>query len=144
MRAAPEMLSGGCHCGNVHVEFESMRSPSELVLRLCTCSFCRAHGARTTVDPQGRLRLRISDASAISRYRFGHKTADFLICQRCGVYVAAIMTHNGASYGTLNVNVLDVREVFRQAGTAVDYEGEQAQERTARRATTWTPATVIS
>jgi hypothetical protein len=142
MSATPTPLSGGCHCGNIRVEFGSERAPLELPLRVCACSFCRAHGARTVVDPQGHLTLRFVDASRVSRYRFGHKTADFLVCQICGVYVAAVLSHERRQYSTLNVNVLDVREVFRQPAQPVDYEGEQAAERTARRAATWTPTRI--
>lgn len=142
MSAAKAPLSGGCHCGNIRVDFVSERSPMELSLRVCACSFCRAHGARTTVDPHGRLTLRFVDADRVSRYRFGHKTADFLICQRCGVYVGAILHHDRRYFGLLNVNVLDVREVFRQPAQPVDYEGEQASERTERRTSTWTPTTL--
>ena len=136
----PVGLLGGCHCGNIRVDFMSARSPMQLPLRACACSFCRAHGARTTVDPNGRLGLRLLDEDAVSRYRFGLKTADFLVCRRCGVYVGALMTHGHGTFGLLNVNVLDVREVFRQTASSVDYEGEQTQERTARRAAEWTPA----
>jgi hypothetical protein len=138
----PVGLLGGCHCGNIRVDFMSLKAAAELPLRVCGCSFCRAHGARTTVDPDGRLGLRFLDEGGVSRYRFGHKTADFLVCRQCGVYVAAVMAQGQGLFGTLNVNVLDVREVFRQAVAAVDYEGEQAQDRMARRVASWTPTKV--
>ncbi len=132
-------LSGGCHCGNIRILFESDQSPEKLTLRACTCSFCRAHGGISTSDPLGRLSITIADPALLGRYRFGLKTADFLICRNCGVYVAAVQTDGAACFATLNVNVLDVREVFRQAAVPADYEGEQAVARKARRAATWTP-----
>lgn len=143
MSSLPTSLSGGCHCGNIRVRFESSHNPTELSLRVCGCSFCRAHSGRTTVDPQGQLALRFVERNEVSHYRFGHKTADFLICRRCGVYIASIMPSHKGLVGALNVNVLDVREVFRQPALAVDYEDEQAAERIARRAATWIPTSIV-
>jgi hypothetical protein len=139
MREPQTSLAGGCHCGNLRVLFESAHPVSELPLRACTCSFCRTHGVRTTVDPQGRLTIWVRDPEQLSRYRFGGKTADYLICRSCGAYVAAVMQKGDAYVGTLNVNVLDVREIFRQPAIPANYEGEATEERKARRATTWTP-----
>jgi hypothetical protein len=139
MRVRQTSLAGGCHCGNIRVQFESDKNPAELPLRACSCSFCRTHAVRTTVDPQGLLRIWIREPELLSRYRFGFKTADYLICRRCGVYVAAVTSDGPTSYGTLNIHVLDVREVFRQPAVAADYEGETADQRRTRRAATWTP-----
>jgi hypothetical protein len=139
MSALRTSLAGGCHCGNIRILFESDHSPEKLPLRACTCSFCRAHGGISTSDPLGRLQITVRDPALLSRYRFGFKTADFLICRSCGVYVAAVQTEGEACFATLNVNVLDVREVFRQTAVAADYDGEQAVARRARRAATWTP-----
>lgn len=134
-------MAGGCHCGNIRVTFESPSSPTELPLRACACSFCRSHSVRTTVDPRGRLELSVKEAAELSRYRFGLKTADYLICRRCGVYVAALLSHGASLYAMLNVNVLDLRERFRQPALAMDFEGDLPSERRAHRVATWTPAT---
>src|SRR5258708_2604645 len=37
---------GGCHCGNLRIEFETALSPAEIELRACPCTFCRKHGSR--------------------------------------------------------------------------------------------------
>ena len=37
--------------------FESRFGPDELPVRACQCGFCRAHGARTAADPEGRVRF---------------------------------------------------------------------------------------
>ena len=41
-------LTGGCHCGNMRVAFETSLDPRNLPLRGCQCSFCRRHGAVAT------------------------------------------------------------------------------------------------
>jgi hypothetical protein len=133
---------GSCHCGAVTVAFRAIRPLAELPLRRCGCSFCRRHGARTVADPGGTLMIR-ARPGALSRYRFGLRTADFLICARCGVYVAAVIAHEGRLFATLNANTLTVRDSLDQAPPVVNYDGETAEARLARRLANWTPATVI-
>src|SRR5688572_12253637 len=82
-------MLGACHCGGIKVELTTSLAPHELRVRCCSCSFCRKHGARTTTDPNGRLRIEIR--SEVLRYQFATKSAEYLICARCGVYVAAVM-----------------------------------------------------
>ena len=133
---------GGCHCGNVRVLFETRRPAGELPVRACQCSFCRAHGARTASDPKARLSISIADASRLSRYRFALRTADYLVCARCGVYLAAVLEADGKLFATLNVNVLDERDAFTAAAEPVAYDGETAESRIARRRRQWTPTTL--
>jgi hypothetical protein len=57
-------------------------------------------------------------------------------------FVAAVCTLDGASYATLNCNVLDARAAFTLPASRADYDGEAAQERMARRRRAWTLATV--
>ena len=134
-------LQGRCHCGNVMLEFESASPPVTLEVRACGCSFCRRHGARATSDPKGRVAITVQAPDQLLRYRFGLRTADFLVCARCGIYVAAVMAEEGASYATVNVNVLAASDEFGPA-TPVVYEGETEAERRARRRARWSPATV--
>src|SRR5579859_2220723 len=56
-RGMGAILRGGCHCGNLGVVLETERDPRALPLRACQCSFCRRHGAVTTADPGGLLRI---------------------------------------------------------------------------------------
>ena len=84
-------LTGRCHCGNLELSLETSARPEELSLRADTCSFCRRHGARTTSDPSGRVVITVHHPDELLRYRFGLETADFLVCTRCGIYVAAAM-----------------------------------------------------
>ena len=135
-------FDGRCHCGNVEVAFETARPPGAIPLRACGCSFCRRHGAVAVTDPAGRLEVRLRRPADVSRYRFGLRTADFLVCRTCGVYVAAVCAIDGALYATLNANVLDARQAFTQAPAAESYDREDAGERLARRRRAWTPATL--
>ena len=132
------ILRGGCHCGAITVAFETSRAPEALPLRACQCSFCRRHGARNTTDPAGRLHL-VAARDALVRYRFGLRTADFLLCGRCGIYVACVVDDVFAS---LNSRVLDDAARLTQPATPVDYDGETAEARLARRRARWTPATI--
>lgn len=136
---APSALRGGCHCGNLEITFEPSVRPEELPVRACGCSFCRAHGARTTTDRRGRVRLRANEPGELVRYRFDRRTADFLVCRRCGVYVAAAMETADGLVATINVNALAERDRFGPAAP-VDYAGESESARRARRAAGWTPA----
>ncbi len=132
-------LHGGCHCGNLSMIFETRHAPADLWLRSCACSFCRAHGARNVSDPEGSVRLSVRDPEDLVRYRFGLKTADFLVCRRCGVYIGALMTEGGAAWFTTNVNALRDRDAFTQALSTVNFDRETEAERRARRRSRWTP-----
>ena len=136
-------LTGRCHCGNVELALETSVRPEELALRADTCSFCRRHGARTTSDPSGRVVITVHHPDELLRYRFGLETADFLVCGRCGIYVAAVMNEGAGCYATVNVNTLDAVDRFTQPATPVAYEGESAAARSARRRARWTPAVIV-
>jgi hypothetical protein len=131
-------FTGGCHCGSVSFTFETSRRPEDLQLRACTCSFCARHGARTVTDPSGRVRFHVRDPAALVRYRFGLKTAEFLLCARCGVYVGAWVEIGDRHWATVNANTLEPRLV--QSAQPVSYDGETAEVRLARRRSNWTPA----
>jgi hypothetical protein len=135
-------FDGRCHCGNLEVAFHTERPPDATPLRECGCSFCRRHGNTSVTDPAGRLEVRARDAAEVSRYQFGLRTSEFLICRTCGVFVAAICEIDGETYGTLNCNVLEARGAFTQAPARVDYDGEVVADRLARRRRGWTPAVV--
>jgi len=137
--AALRSFHGSCHCGALAFSFQTALALSQWSVRACRCGFCRAHGAHTTSDPTGRLTLHVGEAEALQRYRFGLKTADFLVCRRCGVYIGAqIETAHGA-FGIVNtLTMLPITEELPPA-TPVDYGSESASERRARRELRWTP-----
>ena len=136
-------LTGRCHCGNVELALETSERPEQLSLRADTCSFCRKHGARTTSDPRGRVSITVHRPEQLLRYRFGLETADFLVCARCGIYVAAVMSEGAGWWATVNVNIFDAVDRLTQPATPVTYEGESAAERSARRKARWTPAVIV-
>jgi hypothetical protein len=140
MRGDRTTLSGRCHCGNIELTFESSVPVDQLPVRACLCSFCRAHGARSTSDPKGHVEITVRDPARLSRYRFASKTADFLICKRCGIYAAAVLTSGSSPYAIVNVNALDSAKSFSQEPRSVDYDGESEAERIRRREKNWTPA----
>jgi hypothetical protein len=135
-------FKGRCHCGNLDVQFDTKLCLDRLSLREDQCSFCRKHGARTTSDPSGRVRITVRDPRLLIQYRFGLATADFLVCKRCGIYIAAVLSAGDSCYATLNLNTLDRVSEFRQATIPVSYDAETRSERVARRVTKWTPAAV--
>lgn len=92
-------------------------------------------------DPAGELVIR-APKGGLTRYRFGLKITDFLLCANCGVYVAPLMTIRGRDYASLNVNVLDARDSLDPAPPLASYAGETAEARIARRLARWTPARV--
>jgi hypothetical protein len=135
-------FDGRCHCGNIEVALRTEQPPEALQLRECGCTFCRRHGATAVTDPAGALELRLRDPGEVSRYRFGLRTSDFLVCRTCGVFVAAVCTIEGATFATLNANVLERRADFTRAAVPVQYDAEDAAARLARRRRAWTPAVV--
>lgn len=129
---------GGCHCGALLVTFETTQAPESMQRRACQCSFCRAHGALTASDPDGALRFD-AEAGALVRYRFGLKTADFLICARCGVYVGAVHGADDDMWGIVNVSALHDRHAFTAPIIDISYDNETVTSRGDRRKKRWTP-----
>jgi hypothetical protein len=73
--------SGGCHCRAVRFEAEV---PETVELLDCNCSICSATGFRHLIVPHADFRL-LTDAGALTSYRFGSGTANHLFCATCGV-----------------------------------------------------------
>lgn len=134
-------LHGHCHCNQIRLELRTEQRPEELRLRACQCSFCRRHGARTTSDPKGTLRIVLSNCEAVSYYQFESRTAEFLVCSRCGTFSTALLRDGDRHYATVNANTFDVP--LPQEAEPVDYATESPEQRIARRRSIWTPAEII-
>lgn len=134
-----QRYEGRCHCGNLSYVFNASRSLTELGLRACQCSFCRAHAARTTSDPYGAVHIAARDPAKLNRYRFGLKTADFLICRECGLYIGAMMEEGGRRWITVNVNTLLTPPGPDAPIVAHEFGAEDLDSRVARRKLKWTP-----
>jgi len=132
------MFSGQCHCGKLKATFDSQKSPAELGVRTCQCAFCRAHGAVNISDPDGLTTID-GGAGDVNRYTFALRTADFLICKTCGVYIAAVMGEGDQIVSTLNVAGLRMSEFDGVAEAPMVYDAETTQSRIDRRYDKWTP-----
>jgi hypothetical protein len=132
---------GRCHCGAIGFLYTSALPGEGWSIRACQCSFCRAHDALSTSDPAGELEFRVTEPDALQRYRFGGRTADFLICRRCGVYIGAQMRSGERIFGIINLRALQQPPVGLPAAVAMTYDGESTDERRIRREARWTPLT---
>jgi hypothetical protein len=132
---------GRCHCGAIGFAYRTAQPGERWSIRACQCTFCRLHDALSTSDPQGGLTFEIREPELLQRYRFGGRTADFLICRRCGVYIGAQMAAGGRVFGIINVHALRAPPSGLPTPVAMSYEGEGASERLDRRLQRWTPMT---
>jgi hypothetical protein len=131
---------GGCHCGNLRLSVRLTRPPADNLVRSCVCSFCRSHATVTVSDPAGQADIRAADWSLVERYRFGSRTADYLLCRRCGVYVGAVCETAAGVRSVINTRCLKDRVAFTQEPIQPDYDTETTEVRLARRAANWMPA----
>ncbi|NNE42483.1 MAG: hypothetical protein HKN14_16370 [Marinicaulis sp.] len=130
--------TGQCHCGKLKASFETQRTPQELGVRTCQCVFCRRHGAVNISDPKGLTTIDCAEAD-VNRYVFALRTAEFLTCKTCGVYIAAVMGEGDRIVSTLNIAGLRMEAFFNVDEAPMDYGQEATEERIGRRYAKWTP-----
>jgi len=130
---------GRCHCGAIGFEYRTAKPVGEWPVRACQCSFCLKHGATYTSDPAGSVRLDHEDPAAMSRYRFGQKTADFVFCSRCGGYLGALTEEGGQALMVMNLRAFDPPPDGMPGPQPMSYEGETTGDRNTRRSARWTP-----
>jgi hypothetical protein len=82
----------------------------------------------------------VRDVAPRTRYGFGLKTADFLICARCGIFVGTMVEDTRGAWAIVNANTLDEVAQLTQPATKMSYDGETEAQRMARRRERWTPA----
>ena len=133
-------LAGSCHCGGIEVELATQTTEDEIVPRACGCDFCLKHRPNWFSDSNGAPT--ISHTIEPTRYRFGTETADFLFCPNCGVVIAAIGENAGRKIAVFNLNCLDAKQDWSLRAQGVDYDGEQTDDRSSRRAKNWMPVTL--
>jgi len=131
------ILSGECHCGNIIFDLHTDREASELVPRECSCGLCLKHRASWISDPQGEVHVHYKNRDHVSSYRFGHKTADFIICARCGVLMIAYCEIEGRGRAVLNTRSMP-ENLFTAPPVTTNFDGEDISARLARRAKNWT------
>lgn len=130
-------IEGGCHCGNIRYTFHWPGSGSEIPVRACSCGFCVKHSGTYTSHPEGRLVARVGDDGAVSHYRFGHGTADFYICARCGALPFATSDIDGVCHAVVNVNTFEGIDRAILIRSVTDFDGETTDARLARRQRNW-------
>jgi hypothetical protein len=132
------LISGGCHCGNTTFALDWLPEPSEIPARRCTCSFCVKHGGVWTSCPLGTLRVTVQDPTRVTRYEFGTRTAQFHVCQTCGVVPWVSCEIDGHLYAVVCVNTFHGVDVSLLKHSPVNFEGESgATERLSRRRRSW-------
>ena len=136
------VYTGTCHCGALSYRYATRLPVSRWSVRACQCSFCRRHRAVSTSDPKGTVEFAVQEASLVQRYRFGKRTADFLICRQCGAYVGAVRTSAAGSFGIVNLNMLLEPPDDLLEPAPVSYDDDTLSTRSTRRETRWTPAVV--
>jgi hypothetical protein len=134
-----DTFAGSCHCGALSFDYQTALPPARWSVRACQCGFCRAHAAVTTSDPSGRLTFHVIDDARLQRYRFGLRTADFLVCRHCGVYLGAQIETAHGCFGLINTRVLTPLAAELPLAVVADYDSEGAMQRLARREHKWTP-----
>ena len=97
---------------------------------------CRRHGASYISDPGARLALSYRDRSLLSTYRFGHGTAQWIICSKCGVLTAVLCEIEGRLRAVVRVQSM-VDHTFLTPEVSTNFKSESVAERLGRRARTW-------
>lgn len=131
------LIFGKCHCGNLSFSLRWEPDPASIPARVCGCAFCTKHGGVWTSHPQGVLKIAIREAAFLSKYQFGSKTAEFLICTCCGVVPVVTSVIGGRTYAVVSVNAFEGvdRNLIRQS--AADFDGEPQGDRLSRRERNW-------
>ena len=135
-------LRGGCHCENLRYVVTWPMLVPPLPVRACGCDYCSRQGAQWFSNPAAHCTLSIDDHSALLRYQFGTRTADFFSCARCGILTAAVSTIAGAAYTVINANTLADISASDLVRSTTDFSSEERAERLARRTRNWMPVTV--
>src|SRR5258707_15029856 len=78
-------------------------------------------------DPDGLFEAWADDWSLVENYRFGTGTCDFLICRRCGVFIAAVSETAADARAVVNGNCLSDRERFTSIPAVHDFEARRSR-----------------
>ena len=131
------LIRGKCHCANISFTLDWQPEPSEIPARACTCSFCTKHGGVWTSCPNGSLKVNV-EPSLVSKYSFGTKTADFLVCSECGIAPLVTSLIDGRLYAVVSVNAFEgVAASLLKTPAATTFDAESEADRLARRKRNW-------
>lgn len=132
---------GTCHCGAIGFTYRCGVPPEGWSIRACQCRFCRVHDALSASDPAASIAFHASDPAQLQRYRFGLRTADFLLCRHCGAYIGAMIETPRGRFGIINTRALADPVPPLAPAEAAHYDGEDTAERVDRREKRWSPVT---
>jgi hypothetical protein len=131
------MIQGKCHCGNISFSLTWEPDPTEIPARACGCSFCVKHGGVWTSNPRGALKVAVKDASLVSKYAFGTRTAEFHVCSQCGIVPVVTSRIDDHLYAVVSVNAFEGVDPSLLSRAPVDFDGEGTDSRLARRKRNW-------
>jgi len=137
------LYPGQCFCGSIGYEYRTAVAPSDWSIRACQCAFCRAHDALSTSDPAGSLRFSAANPDKLQRYQFAMRTAEFLLCRECGVYIGAVIKTDLGRFGIINTHSLTTLPADIAEVSPITYDSEDPRGRIGRRETRWTPVTDV-
>ncbi len=132
---------GTCHCGAIGFTYRCDVPPGDWAIRACQCRFCRVHDALSASDPDATIAFRAAEPGQLQRYRFGLKTADFLLCRRCGAYIGAMIETPRGRFGIINTHALADPMPALAAPQPMHYDGEGTEARVDRREKRWSRVT---
>jgi len=89
--------------------------------------------------PKARCRFLFATPGNCDAIVFGLKTADFLICRECGVYIGALLENGKGAWFTVNANSFRDQPPPDFPAVPHDFDSENLQARIARRKLRWTP-----
>jgi hypothetical protein len=130
-------ICGRCHCGNISFSLAWEPDPEWIQARACACTFCTRHGNVWAAYPAGLLDIALRDAARVSRYRFGTRTAEFLICAACGIVPIATSRVENWLHAVVNVNTFEGVDPALLRHAAADFHDEAPAFRLARRQRNW-------
>jgi hypothetical protein len=81
----------------------------------------------------------VNDASLVSKYSFGTKTAQFHICTRCGVVPIVTSQIKGHTYAVVSVKAFEGVDPSLLKPAAASFGEEDEEARLGRRAKNWIP-----
>jgi len=131
------VICGSCHCGNISFALDWQPEPTRILARACGCSFCVKHGGVWTSCPAGRLRVTVRLPARVIPYTFGTKTAEFHVCQDCGIVPVVTSRIADRLYAVVSVNAFDNFDAGRLDRAPASFDGEGEGDRLARRQRNW-------
>ena len=137
-------IEGKCHCGNIRYALDWPGDGTDIKIRACGCSFCVKHGGSWTSHRDSELIAEARDASLVSKYKFGTRTAEFYVCSRCGAVPFVTSEIDDHLYAVVNVNTFEGIDPSSLMRTATNFDGEGTGDRLERRKRNWIPTVRIS